>query len=186
MKITRDTVKAVRRECVGLSGRYTFEYGQRAAASAQYYTGNALLWREDADLFDTDLLAPGTIIGDPERGGMVLLDLYVYHHTGYDSSLSGNIWVLFDEFGNKLAHDNDYNRIMREVEKHTPTQIAARARREEMQLAAEKWRKLAGMPRTPKSRKFAPLDIVADWAQDHDDEPAAKLLREAHAAGFKW
>lgn len=194
MKLNRDMVRAIKKKiCTHtFGGRYELEYGERASAAGtgdRYgYTGNALLWTPDADLYDTALLTSGTIIGDESRAGMVLLDVYVYHVANSDSSLSGNVWVLLSELGELLATDNDYNRIMRAVDVHTAEQLVKRKCREIWAATATKWRERSGMPfGSPKSRKRAPLAIVADWVQDQDGAEAREdetVLRAALAAGF--
>lgn len=188
MKVTTKTIQAAK-NCLGIRSRRVLEYGQRRSVSGpNHYTGNALIWNPEADLYDTFILAPGeTILGDESRGGMVLLDVYVYAVIGQyaDMSLSGNVWFLFDELGNILAHDNDHGRIMQAVERHQVAEIAKAERRKLWTETAAKWRELAGMPFGKRNtRKRAPLGVVADWAQDHDDEAAAELLREAERAGW--
>lgn len=164
------------------SRRYSYEYGlRRSVAGANTYTGNALLWHPEADLFDTPLFSgPLTLEGDKCLFGLTLVDLYIYSR-GYDSSLVGNVWLLMSGAGEYIAHDNDYNRIMREVDKAVEREKVRAERYAKMLDAAIKYRELANAPRYANKRKRMPLDVLADWAQDHDDEPAAELLREAHA-----
>lgn len=187
MKVTSEMVRAAK-ALLGIRSRRVLEYGmRRSVAGPNTYTGNALIWNPEADLDDTFILSPGeTILGDESRGGMVLLDVYVYAVIGNyaDMSLSGNVWFLFDELGNILAHDNDHGRVMQAAERHQYAEIAKAERRKLWTETAAKWRALSGMPYVKNGRKRAPLGIVADWAQDHDDEAAAELLREAERAGW--
>lgn len=178
---TPDAVRELKRRAGIDARRYSVEVGERQSVMLGTYTANALIWHPEADLLDSPLFTgPHSIIGDHARGGMVLLDLYLYSR-GRDSSLVGNVWVLADGLGRFIAANNDWLAIMQVVSNVQEREIAAAERRKLMVEAASKWRAASGMPKHRSRKKRAPLNIIADWAHDHDDETAAELLREAHA-----
>lgn len=189
MKMNTKTINATKKALRGYYWRsYHVEYGQRALpGGAGRYTGNALLWDEEADLWDTTHLGDyREISGAEDFGGMVLLDLYLYQRLGGELGFSTNCYILYDALGAILFVGESYAQAMKSVQENRDLQRQLQNRRKLWTETAEKWRIVAKMPKG-RGRKAIPLGIVADWVQDQDGseaQEAAAVLREAIAAGW--
>lgn len=187
MMMTNEVMRAIRKAVKEECGRsYRLEMAiHPTGRDMPTLSANAFIWDADSDLVNTAPLSRGGIMGDEDRAGMVLLDLYLYSRTGGDgdSGLLGNAWALLTEIGEVKIVSNSYGLVIGVLSNILHGERIKSERRKQWTAAAERWRKRAGMPAT--GRRKVPLHIVADWTQDHDDgQDDAVLLREAIAAGY--
>lgn len=170
MLLTKEVVWRIRRDVLLATGsRYTIELGIRYSELLNLVTANVLLWHEEADLEETQLLVaskqPEVIEGGKE--GIVVLDCYLYYK---DGGLCGNIYVCLNEDGQVLFTTYSDGGIFKGAIS------SAREDREEREARA----RLDGLIllKCPLARSDAPREIIADWFEEHGPQYIAVRIRE--------
>lgn len=156
------------------------EYGERGERGrGQCYTGNMLLWEEEADLWSTSYLeGQVSVVRDPDACGAVVLDLYLYGGgscrigNSEEQSLIANVYLVLTAGGHVLYVGSDHNKS-----------LAAVAEWGKRKIKIDHWREHAEHSETKLDPK-APLSILADWLHEFQTEREAEQLRAYIKDGY--